>query len=156
MCILYFSDTYSTQSADFTRVNNSVKVTCVFAINAPASACQIVFTNASLGLNFSGIVNHSLPESTGLIDIPKTILQAEAMQHLGSVVFDVTVYDVNMDGSVTNDTAYEQGNGLVIEALLQPSPCPSSSSDFGMGLVHFTAMSSDMLTITLVTEFCVH
>ena len=111
-----FPATYSVQSATFALVNSRVNATCIFAINAPASACKIVFINSSFGLNFIGTVNHSLPESTGVIDIPQTILLDETVQQLGSVVFDAKVYDMSMDGTVTNDTAYELQEALVVRS----------------------------------------
>ena len=112
LCI-HFSATYRVQSATFALVNSSVNVTCIFAINASASACWVVFINSSLGLNFSGTVNHSLPESTGLIDIPGSILNKE-LEQLGCVVFNAKVYVMNMDGTVTYDIAYELQEALVV------------------------------------------
>ena len=116
--IPFFLGTYSVQSAGFELLTNSVNVTCNFAINASASACRIVFINSSFGLSFSGIVNHSLPESTGLIGIPQTIALHEVAQQLGSVAFDAKVYDMSMDGNVPDHPAFELEDALVIEAML--------------------------------------
>ena len=120
-----FSGTYSVQFAKFVRINNSVNVTCDFAINAPASACWIVFINSSLGIAFAGLVQHFLSHSTGLIDIPKTIVLHEVVQQLGSITFDVMVYDVSIDGDMTAYPAFEQEGGLVIKAVpdLSPGTC---------------------------------
>ena len=98
-------------------MNSSVNATCIFAINAPASACKIVFINPSVGLSFSGIVNHSLSESTGLIDIPITVLQHEVVQQLGSVAFHARVYDMSMNGTVPDNTAYELQIALVVQPM---------------------------------------
>ena len=122
MIVLYddmyapFSGTYSVQSAKFVRIKNSVNVTCDFAINAPASACWIVFINSSLGLTFDDFVQRLLPQSTGLIDIPKTVVLHEVVQQLGSITFNVMVYDVSIDGDVTDNPAFEQEGALVIKA----------------------------------------
>ena len=107
-------------------MNSSVNVTCIFAINASASACWIIFINESFGFSFSGIVQHSLPASTGLIHIPNNLLQLEIVQQLGSVVFDAKVYDMSMDGNVTDYPAFEQEEALVIQAL-PPNPDRSPS-----------------------------
>ena len=94
-----------------------MNVTCIFAVNAPASACQVVFINSSLGIAFDGLIQHLVSHSTGLIDVPKTILQDEVVQQLGSVVFDAKVYDMSMDGNVTDYPAFEQEEALVIQAI---------------------------------------
>ena len=130
---LPFSGTYSVQSATFDYLNNRVNATCIFAINATASACWILFINSSLGLAFDGLIQHFLSRSTGLIDVPKTVLQHEVVQQLGSVVFDAKVYDMSIDGNVTDFPAFEQEEALVIEAMLSipdlsPSIIGSSSS----------------------------
>ena len=123
---LPFSGTYSVQSAKFENLTNSVNVTCIFAINATASACWIVFINSSLGLTFDGLIQHFLPMSTGLIDIPKTISQHEVVQQLGSVAFDAKVYDMSVDGNVTGYPAFEQGQAFVVETIpLNPDLSPS-------------------------------
>ena len=131
--VLPFLGTYSVQSAKFDYLTNSVNATCIFAINATASACWIVFINSSFGLAFDGLVHHFLSRSTGLIDVPKTVLQHEVVQQLDSVVFDAKVYDMSMDGSVTDFPAFEQEEALVIEAMLSsphlsPSIIGSNSS----------------------------
>ena len=103
-----------------------MNVTCIFAINAIASACWIVFINSSIALTFDGLIEHFLPVSTGLINIPKTISQHEVVQQLGSVAFDAKVYDMSVDGNVTDYPAFEQEQALVVEAI-PPSPDLSPS-----------------------------
>ena len=101
-----------------------MNVTCIFAINAPASACWVVFINSSLGLTFNGSVQHLLSQSSGVIIIPQLVLQHKVLQQLGRVTFNATVYDMSMDGNVTDHPAFEQEEALVIEALL---PIPDLS-----------------------------
>ena len=97
-----FSGTYSVQSANFDHLTNSVNVKCIFAINAPALACCIIFINTSLRLTFDGLIQHSLHQSAGAIAVPKTVLQRELLQELRKVVFDAKVYDLNMDENVAD------------------------------------------------------
>ena len=106
-----------------------MNVTCYFATNAPASACMVMFDNTSFGLRFNGSV-HRPPSSllsSGVINIPQAILQYGVMQELSSIVFDVKVFDVNMDGDITDLPAFEQVEALQVEIDdMQPNPVTSS------------------------------
>ena len=138
-----FSGTYSVQFAKFDYLINSVNATCIFAINAPASACWIVFINSSLGLTFDGLIQHSLHQPAGLIPVPKTVLQHELLQELGKVVFDAKVYDMNMNenGADLDYPAFEQEEALVIEAM-PPSPDHSPSI---IGNKYLVSLSTDVI-----------
>lgn len=91
-----------------------MKITCFFAFNSSASSCLVVFESSSLRLSFNGTIHRSLNlslSSTGLIDIPKEILQHEV---LGIGVFDAKVYDASKDGTITGP-ALERKGALILQ-----------------------------------------
>ena len=113
-----FSGTYSVQSAKITHLTgtSNVEVTCSFAINAPAAACMAFFENSVFGLKFHGIILHSPGSmlSSGIVEIPQEVLQEGVMQGLSSIVFNVKVFDVNMNGLIEDWPSVEQRQALEV------------------------------------------
>ena len=115
----FFAGTFSVQSANISYLtsSSSMIVTCLFAINAPASACMAVFESSSFGLSFNGIVSHSPGSlaSSGVVGIPQRVFQQGVKQGLTSAVFDVKVFDVNVNGKIDDWPAFEQREALEVE-----------------------------------------
>ena len=102
-----------------------MNVTCLFAINAFASACMAHFENASLGLSFNGTVNHThgSKESSGNVTISQEVFQ----QGESCVAFDVKVFDVDEDGNVAKKPAIEKYGALeVVIHVNDAEPNPDS------------------------------
>ena len=76
-----------------------------------------LFDNSSFGLRFNGTIPHPLgsPFSFTIIDIPQEVLQLGVLQGLSSVVFDMKVFDVNMNGDLIDRPAFEQAEVLEVE-----------------------------------------
>ena len=119
---LNLSGTYSVQNAIFAYLNKSlVRVTCFFAVSAPASSCLVIFENSYFQLSFNGTIQRPLNlqlSATGFIDIPQEIVQ---QGDLSIAVFDAKIYDVNKNGNIMAGPAVEQKGALVIELFGEES-----------------------------------
>ena len=111
----------------------TVKVECFFAVCASVLGCKVDFNNSLLNVTFGDKIEHTNSalhtSSSGFIDIPQAI-QLEVMQGLRPVVFDVKVYDINIDDSINADDgpAYEEYRALELKLdNTEPSPDMATS-----------------------------
>ena len=115
------------QSACITQLNSTnLKVTCTFAINAPAgSGCWVEFDNAMFdSFNYVLPYSHGGPLlSSKTVQIPQNILKQANKLEIFSVEFVVRVYDINENHNlVVNSPAVEQ---VKVLQMGLPSPEPN-------------------------------
>ena len=134
--MLSLPGTYSVQNASFQHLanNNSVKITCYFAINAAATRCLAMFDSPSSGAKFNCVVHvphhPDLLQSSEVCHIPQENFYQVLLQGVTDAVFDVEVYDMDIQGEIPNRPAFKQQQVLAIKINVpKPNLTPSGKKD---------------------------
>ena len=119
--------TYSTQGVAIPNlpVTTQICVECVFAINAPAQGCFVLFSNSpSLTFNITILRNSSTSNAPSCIPIPDSLLGQTTQEFL------VSVYDYESDAELNlSEPAIILSQLLQVEPVIDIPTVSSSSSN---------------------------